>query len=157
MRQLVLTALFFIALITVSPTHALSRGDQLPPTIAKQLALDPNNITLVDFFGSWCVSCRIELPEINKLSKQLSHAQLDFVGVEVDEDPLLAAEFLQEMALDFRVVGDQSQQVIGAFAPIGMPALYYIKDNKILGVRYGAIPHIDQVIKNDLQQLGLIL
>jgi len=157
MRHLALITLLITCFSTLSSAHALSRGDQLPPAIAKQLALDPDKISLVDFFASWCVSCRIELPEMNKLSQQLVTAPVEFVGIEVDEDPQLAAEFLAEMALSFRVIDDQSQQVIGAFAPIGMPALYYIKNNTVLGVRYGAIPHIDQVIISDLQQLGLSL
>jgi len=157
MRQFAVITLLIACFTTISAAQALNRGDQLPPAIAKQLALDPNKISLVDFFASWCVSCLIELPEINKLSHQLANAPVEFVGIEVDEDPVVAAEFLAKMALDFRVVGDQSQQVIGAFEPIGMPALYYIKNNTILGVRYGAIPHIDQVIINDLKQLGLAL
>ncbi|SFC74743.1 TlpA family protein disulfide reductase [Pseudoalteromonas denitrificans] len=140
-------------------TNALQRGDVISSQLSQQLQLDPNKITLVDFFASWCVSCRIELPEVDALSSQLSQQPkgkgVEFIGIQVDEDPKVAADFLKEMNLSFRVVDDQSQQVIGAFEPIGMPALYYIRNNKILGIRYGAIPHIGKVISNDLKQLGL--
>ena len=146
--------LLALLLLLTPPASALQRGDSLPPALSKQLALDPQKIALVDFFASWCVSCRIELPEINELSHQLSGQPIEFVGIEVDEDPKLADAFLAELGLDFRVIRDPGQEIVSIFEPIGMPALYYIYDNKIIGVRYGAIPQIGQVITGDLRQLG---
>jgi thiol-disulfide isomerase/thioredoxin len=136
--------------------HALQRGDSLPEALASRLALDPEKITMVDFFASWCVSCRIELPEVDHLSKVLKGESVEFVGIQVDEDAEVGAKFLKEIALSFRVVDDQNQQVIGIFEPIGMPALYYIQHNKVLGIRFGAIPQIGEVIKQDLTQLGAL-
>ena len=137
-------------------TQALQRGDSLPPELAAKLALDPEKITMVDFFASWCVSCRIELPEVDHLSKELKGESVEFVGIQVDEDVEVGEKFLKEIALSFRVIDDQSQQVIGVFEPIGMPALYYIQHNKVLGIRFGAIPQIGEVIKQDLTQLGAL-
>ncbi|REL28814.1 TlpA family protein disulfide reductase [Thalassotalea euphylliae] len=139
--------------MAVFPVQALERGDKVPEHIAEQMALDPNKITVVDFFASWCVSCRIELPEINELSQHLNDPQVAFVGVEVDEELVLAEQFLAQMQLKFPVVMDQNQQVISAFEPLGMPALYYVYNNQILGVRFGAIPDIGQVVINDLATL----
>ena len=136
--------------------QALQRGDSLPPELAAKLALDPEKITMVDFFASWCVSCRIELPEVDHLSKKLKGESVEFVGIQVDEDVEVGEKFLKEIALSFRVIDDQSQQVIGVFEPIGMPALYYIQHNKVLGIRFGAIPQIGEVIKQDLTQLGAL-
>ena len=46
------------------------------------------------------------------------------------------------------------QVLVNEFQPIGMPALYYIYQGKILKIRYGAIDHIRDVILNDLKTLG---
>ena len=136
--------------------HALQRGDSLPAELASKLALDPEKISMVDFFASWCVSCRIELPEVDHLSKVLKGESVEFVGIQVDEDAEVGSQFLKEMALSLRVVDDQNQQIIGIFEPIGMPALYYIQHNKVLGIRFGAIPNIGEIIKQDLLQLGAL-
>ena len=147
-------ALSFVLLALVAPpAQALDRGDKIPDAIAKKMNLDPNKISVIDFFASWCVSCRIELPEINELAKTINDPQVAFIGVEVDEDLEVAKAFLEEMALDFPVVMDQSQEVISVFEPIGMPALYYVYNNQVLGVRFGALPHIGQVVVNDLKAL----
>jgi cytochrome c biogenesis protein CcmG/thiol:disulfide interchange protein DsbE len=156
MNNFRLWLLIIILTIVSCNAAALNRGDTLSPEVIKKMALDPNKISVIDFFASWCVSCRIELPAVDKLAVQLAttHSNVEFVGVQVDEDPEVAAQFLKEVNLGFRVVDDMSQQVISEFEPLGMPALYYIHNNKILGVRFGAIEHIDQVILSDLKQLG---
>lgn len=156
MKQLKLTLVTIILMVLAFNASALNRGDTLSPKIQQKMALDPNKVSVVDFFASWCVSCRIELPAIDKLSQDLKdHQKVAFVGVQVDEDPKIAAQFLKEVNLSFRVVDDMAQEVIGEFEPLGMPALYYIYNNQVLGVRFGAIEHIDQVILNDLKQLGV--
>lgn len=150
-------ALMIVAIFTVSfESMALDRGDSLSPKVIAKMALNPAKVSVVDFFASWCVSCRIELPAVDKLSVSLAaNNNIDFVGVQVDQDAKVAAQFLQEINLSFRVIDDMSQLVIGEFEPLGMPALYYIHNNQILGVRFGAIEHIDQVILSDLKQLGV--
>jgi len=63
--------------------------------------------------------------------------------------------FQKKLGLTFRVVNDAQQVLVNDFQPIGMPALYYIYQGKVLKVRYGAINHIRQVIIDDLRALGL--
>jgi cytochrome c biogenesis protein CcmG/thiol:disulfide interchange protein DsbE len=151
----VLLSLLLLFALT-GTAQALQRGDSLPDELVAKLALDPDKISLVDFFASWCVSCRIELPDVDHLSKELSGDNVEFVGIQVDEDSEVGAKFLKEISLSFRVIDDQKQQVISTFEPIGMPALYYIQHNKVLGVRLGAIANIGAVIKQDLTQLGAL-
>lgn len=152
-RILCFISVILVFFSSITSSYALERGDKIPSHIAKKMNLNPNQISVIDFFASWCVSCRIELPEINQLAKTLNDPQVAFIGVEVDEELEVAQAFLAEMKLEFPVVMDQSQEVISVFEPIGMPALYYVHNNKVLGVRYGALPHIGQVITNDLKAL----
>lgn len=164
MKKFYFTLLLLTMALLSSNTFALKRGDTLPTELSAQLQLDPNKISVVDFFASWCVSCRIELPEVSQLALKLNAQakqsgqvlMVDFIGVQVDEDRKIAAEYLKEINLSFRVIDDASQYVISAFEPIGMPALYYIHNNQVLGIRFGAIPHIADVVSNDLSQLGAL-
>ena len=49
---------------------------------------------------------------------------------------------------------DPEQQMIETFEPLGMPALYFIKNGKVSKMHLGAMPNIDQVIVSDLKELG---
>ncbi len=102
------------------------------------------------------MSCREELPEVNQLAQQLDASQVVVLGgVDVDEDVEVANAFQQELGLTFPVVNDPEQTLVEDFQPIGMPALYYVYQSKVVKVRYGAINHISQVIMDDLNALGL--
>ncbi len=149
MNKLLFT--LFILSLSVN-TYAYKVGDTISPASAQHLKLNKNGISVVNFFASWCVSCRKELPLINKLSKTIG-SNVSIIGVGADEDLKEGLAFQKELGLTFYIYNDVSQKVIANFNPIGMPAMYYIKNNKVIKVRVGAIDHIDTVIKQDLKAL----
>jgi thiol-disulfide isomerase/thioredoxin len=50
----------------------------------KTIAAHKGKILLVDFWATWCVPCRKEMPELIKLSERL-RGKLDFITVSADE------------------------------------------------------------------------
>lgn len=144
--------------ISCPQASALVVGDSLPKELTEEIFPQQDVVYVVDFFAQWCVSCRIELPEVNALYHELkNNAQVQFVGVDVDEDVEVAKAFQQSLGLNFPIINDPSGRVIGSFEPMGMPALYYVINGEVKGLRLGALPHIDDVIRQDLQQLGVAL
>ena len=144
-----------LAILLSASAQAYQQGESLSPFAQQQLGLNPEVVTIIDFFAEWCVSCREELPEVNQLAQQLDASKVVVLGIDVDEDVDVANAFQQELGLTFPVVNDSEQTLVEDFQPIGMPALYYIYQSKVLKVRYGAINHISQVIRDDLKVLGL--
>jgi thiol-disulfide isomerase/thioredoxin len=51
----------------------------------KLLATHKGKIVLVDFWATWCVPCRAEMPQLVKLSDKLRTRGLDFITVSADE------------------------------------------------------------------------
>jgi thiol-disulfide isomerase/thioredoxin len=51
----------------------------------KVLATHKGKIVLVDFWATWCVPCRAEMPQLVKLSDKLRARGLDFITVSADE------------------------------------------------------------------------
>jgi thiol-disulfide isomerase/thioredoxin len=54
-------------------------------SFAKMVATHKGKIVLVDFWATWCVPCRKEMPQLVKLSEQLRARGFDFVTVSADE------------------------------------------------------------------------
>lgn len=133
-------------------SYSYEVGDKIEKSVASKLNLG-KGITVVDFFASWCVSCKKELPLINKLSEELAENRVKFVGVDTDEDISEGIAFQKKLGLKFFVVNDNKQEIVSKFNPIGMPALYYIKDGKIVKKIFGAVNHIDEVIKKDIKEI----
>ncbi len=148
-----------IMLFLVSATLLFSyeKGEVVEDTIKQNLKMKNNKIYVIDFFASWCNSCKKEMPYISKVNKQIDHTKFEIIGVDVDEDPKKAEAFQkwlkQKGSLNFRVVNDPKNKIIKRFAPIGMPALYIVKNGKVVDYLFGARDHIDQLILKVLKEM----
>ena len=75
------------------------------------------------------------------------------IGVNVDEDINTGRNFVKELDLNFPIVYDPQNKIISAFAPIGIPAIYFIKDLEVKQVIFGAVHSIDEKILNTLDEI----
>lgn len=108
-------------------------------------------VVIIDFFASWCISCKKELPLINKLAKELN--DVDVIGIDVDKNTKEGLEFVKSLSLDFHIYNDNEQKIINKFNPVGVPAVYILKDKVIKKTYFGAIDDIDKVLKKDIMEL----
>lgn len=146
-RSLLLAMLF-----AASGAHAYRAGNQIDESLAHKLQIS-NGVAVVDFFASWCVSCKKELPLLQAMGPELAKAGVKLVGVDTDEAVKDGLVFQKALGLTFPVFNDENQEVVAKFAPLGMPAIYFIKDRKVVKVLFGAIDHIDKVIAGELKGL----
>jgi thiol-disulfide isomerase/thioredoxin len=145
---------FFIAISLLSTTlFAYSVGDKIDEASIKKLQLTNDKIYIVDFFASWCSSCKIELPIISQLSTTLDKSKYKIIGVNSDQKESLGKAFVDKLQLKFDVIYDTNNEIISKFAPIGVPAIYYIKNYKIEKVVFGAVHNIDKKIMTDLEKI----
>jgi len=133
-------------------------GDTVSPDMQKRLNIKDDKIYIIDFFASWCGSCEKEIPYISDVHQQIDANKVEIIGIDVDKDIEKAIVFQKELtsndSLTFKVINDPENLIIKEFKPIGMPALFYIQDKKIIKLIYGAVDDIDEVILKDLKELG---
>ncbi|MCK4441711.1 MAG: TlpA family protein disulfide reductase [Sulfurovaceae bacterium] len=151
MRLLILT-LFLSSLL-----FSYQKGDTINMDMQNKLNIKEDKIYIIDFFASWCNSCKKEIPIISKANQKIDSQKVEIIGIDVDKDIEKAKSFQTELksknALTYRVINDPQNSIIEAFNPIGMPALFYIQNNKVVGVIYGAVDNIDEVILDNLKSL----
>ena len=132
---------------------ALDSGDTLPNLVTKKLSLQNDKVYIIDFFASWCHSCKKELPLINKLNNTIDKDATEIIGVDVDENLEDGKTFQKELSLNFEVINDANNKIIGAFNPVGMPSVFIVKNGKIITVIAGAKENIDSYILEGLKDL----
>jgi DsbE subfamily thiol:disulfide oxidoreductase len=81
-------------------------------------------VTLVNFFASWCVPCRIEHPLFMRLAAQ---GDLNLVGVNYKDKPDDAVKWLAQLGDPYRAIGtDRDGRVAIDFGLYGVPETYLI-------------------------------
>lgn len=97
-------------------------------------------VLVVNFWASWCVPCREELPSMNRAAKKLLQEPVTWLAVNVGEDRQAVAAFLTDFPIDFRVLLDSSGQVSQSWQVTGMPTTFVVDrqqrvTRKIVGKR----------------------
>lgn len=136
---------------------AYQKGDVISDSMASHLGLKEDKVYVIDFFASWCGSCKKEIPLISKVNEQIDSTKVEIIGIDVDKDVKEGIKFQESLRIDgtlnFRIINDPQNLIVSEFNPIGMPTLYYIKNNKIIEIITGAVDDIDEVILNDLKEI----
>ena len=144
--------------LLISQLSAYQQGDLVSEEMATHLGLQKDTLYVIDFFASWCGSCKKEIPLICTLDNtKIDHAKVEIIGIDVDQKVAQGIAFQErlkeESHLKFRVINDPQNLIISEFAPVGMPTLYYVKNRKVLKVITGAVDEIDQQILTDLKEM----
>ena len=129
---------------------ALEIGDTIPKNIQEELKIDNNKTYIIDFFASWCKSCKKELPLVSEV---YNDKVVEIIGVNVDKKQEDGEKFVKNLALPFPIYYDSEKTMVKTFDPMGFPAMYYVKDGKVLHVIFGAVDEIDKQIREDMKEI----
>lgn len=88
---------------------------------------------LVAFWASWCGPCRVELPELAELTRELKESGLVLLAVNVDSSAAAGQRFLERAGIDVSAyrLSDRDQAMIGIR---GLPTTFLL-DGEALPVQ----------------------
>ena len=78
------------------------------------------DITVLNFWGSWCAPCRVETPEFQAVYADVADLGVQFLGVDVKDDRQLAQAFVESVGAEYPSLFDPRGEVALAFR--GFPA-----------------------------------
>ena len=115
----------------------------LPPLHADRPGLATadlkGQVSLINFFASWCVPCRAEQPVLMQLAKE---RRIALYGIAYKDKPAAADAFLAELGDPFaRVAMDESGRTAIDFGLYGVPESYLIDRDGI--IRYRQVGPLD--------------
>jgi|GEM_PF-1357479 len=121
----------------LAPTFRLSGP---APETTVDLADYAGKAVLLNFWATWCVPCRHEMPFLQALHEAHADAgDLAVVAVDVDEPAELVAPYLAELGLTFPVGLDVDGQVADTYRIGTYPTTYLLgRDGRIMSIKRGA-------------------
>ena len=94
-------------------------GELLDGTAFESAAL-AGDITVLNFWGSWCAPCRVETPEFQAVYADVADSGVQFLGVDVKDNRQMAQAFVDSVGAEYPSLFDPRGEVAMAFR--GFPA-----------------------------------
>ncbi|MBI4527049.1 MAG: TlpA family protein disulfide reductase [Deltaproteobacteria bacterium] len=86
-------------------------------------------LLMLNFWASWCVPCREEMPAMERLYQRYKDLGFVILGVNVKDQKKSALSFVRELKITFPIAFDPEGEVGLLYGAWGLPTTYLI-DNK---------------------------
>jgi len=113
---------------SVAPQHPLAPDFTLPQLDGSPLTLSSyrGKIVLLDFWATWCVPCRDEIPHFVELQNKYGDAGLQIIGISMDDSPDPVRPFAQQFHMNYPVVIGNARIGEQYGGVLGLPIAFWI-------------------------------
>ena len=119
------------------PTFELRHLDNEQQTVDKEIFID--QISLVNVWATWCISCRVEHPFLNQLKEQ----GVVIFGINYKDNPVAARQWLTELGNPYQLnIIDQDGRLGIDLGITGAPETYIVDQEGIIRFKHTGV--IDQ-------------
>jgi cytochrome c biogenesis protein CcmG/thiol:disulfide interchange protein DsbE len=131
-RRSVFRSLVAMALVSLLPAAASSLEPAPKVSLvdlygnASSLEALRGQVVVLDFWASWCVSCRGTFPMLNDLQARYRAKGLRVLGLTLEENTDAVNEFLEAVPAAFTIVRDPSGRAGEAFNVVAMPTTFLL-------------------------------
>lgn len=96
-------------------------------------------VVLLDFWATWCVPCREEIPHFVELQDKLGNQGLQIIGVSMDDSPDPVRPFAQQFHMNYPIVMGSAKIGEEYGGVLGLPIAFILDRNgRILKKHIGA-------------------
>jgi cytochrome c biogenesis protein CcmG/thiol:disulfide interchange protein DsbE len=90
-------------------------------------------VTLLNVWATWCVPCKVEMPAMEKLYRDLGPQGFKIAAVSVDQGPPEEVQaFGQELGLSFDLLQDRSARIQQTYQTTGVPESFLLNRDGIV-------------------------
>jgi len=143
---------------------AFKRGDRLPALAMSKVGgggedlgtlIGGGRVTLVNFWATWCVPCRTEMPELEKLHQAAGEAGLRVIGISVDrpQDHAAIPAFVGQTGISYPIYTAEHGALTAIFSGTQAPipsSLVIDEEGRVVEVFTGW----SREVKRHLDELG---
>ncbi|MEM9555705.1 MAG: TlpA disulfide reductase family protein [Acidobacteriota bacterium] len=132
---------------SVEPGSAAEVGRTLPGPDFELLGLDGERhrlssfrgrVLLLNFWATWCLSCREELPALERLHRQFADQSVSIVGIATDDEGRSLVEpYVQDLGLTYPILLDPKKVSTSLFGGLaGYPSTFILDPQGLIYSSY---------------------
>jgi thiol-disulfide isomerase/thioredoxin len=115
-------------------------------------------ILVVDFWATWCVPCKVEIPEYNRIRAKYKDQGVEFVGVTFDSSVDDTKDFVKEFDVKYPVGIATDEIDVGFGGHLGFPTTFLVgRDWKVYRKLFAVpskLPNLEKDIEEMLARSG---
>jgi peroxiredoxin len=102
------------------------------------LASQQGKVVLLNFWATWCLECRPEMPAFERLHREFSAQGLALMGINAREGTTTIRDYAKELGLTFPLILDPSGKINVIYGVIGLPTTFLIaRDGRAVALAIG--------------------
>lgn len=107
---------------------------------------------LINFFASWCLPCREEMPVLEKIVHEYEPKGVIFLGVAIDDTEEKMKDFVAKYEVTFPVGLDKTAAIQKSFGIYGIPTTYFIDKQGVINYSHsGSVT--EELLQHELDKL----
>ncbi|MGB6201024.1 MAG: TlpA disulfide reductase family protein, partial [Candidatus Acidiferrales bacterium] len=84
------------------------------------------NVVIVDFWASWCPPCQAQMPDLEKMHRELASQGLVVLGLDVGEDSARIARFAKQKDYTFKLLLGAEPDITEKYFVDGYPTTFLV-------------------------------
>ena len=119
-----------------TPPLEIQLGDLLGNIV--RLSEFRGKIVFLNFWATWCPTCVVEMPSMEKLHRRFKDQDFAMIAVNLKESETQVKSFFEKLQLSFTALLDVNGEVASGLAVNALPTTFFLdKKGRIIGMALG--------------------
>jgi peroxiredoxin len=93
------------------------------------LASQRGRVLILNFWATWCLECRPEMPIFERLHREYAPYGLSVIGINAREGTVAIRGYAKELGLTFPLILDATGEINALYGVIGLPTTFFVGRN----------------------------
>jgi len=117
--------------------------------------LKGEELTLLDFWATWCQPCLRSIPELNRLYTEFAPLGVSFVGISIDgpRNQSKLKPFVNSLGVEYFILRDVNSEFMSEMNISSVPTLVLLdRKGSVVWIHEGFRPGDEELIREEIQK-----